>query len=170
MRAGMDARDVMKDILRQVPAKQLATEMRVSLSLVYKWAEAEEVGGSGSPLERVGELIRLTQNPLIMQWLGLQAGGFFIQNPQNVRHDGPLIPLTNHIVQEFADMLATIAQSAADDVIDEHEAKRIRSRWEQLKSVTEGFVQAAEIGNFSALREASAAGKSHPPAGKNTEG
>jgi hypothetical protein len=56
--------------------------------------------------------------------------------------------MTNDIVQDFADMLATIAKSSADNVISKEEAKTIRRRWEDLKSVTEGFVTAAESGNF----------------------
>ena len=55
---------------------------------------------------------------------------------------------TPDIVQEFADMLATIASSAADNKITPEEAKKIRARWEELKSVTEGFVKAAESGAF----------------------
>jgi hypothetical protein len=62
-----------------------------------------------------------------------------------------LIPLTNDIVQDFADMLATIAQAAADNTITKAEAKTIRRRWENLKSVTERFVHAAESGNFGEI-------------------
>jgi len=56
-------------------------------------------------------------------------------------------------VQEFADMLATIAQAAGDNVITKEEARNIRRRWEELKSVTEGFVHSAEDGNFARLHE-----------------
>jgi hypothetical protein len=45
-------------------------------------------------------------------------------------------------------MLATIATSSSDSVITKDEAKTIRARWEELKSVTEGFVAACESGNF----------------------
>ena len=61
--------------------------------------------------------------------------------------------MTNDIVQEFADMLATIATSASDNMITHEEAKKIRARWEGLKSVTEGFVKAAEAGTFGAAKE-----------------
>ena len=47
-------------------------------------------------------------------------------------------------------MLAVIAISSADSVITKVEAKKIRARWEELKTVTEGFVQAAEAGTFGA--------------------
>ena len=77
-------------------------------------------------------------------------------DPHNLPPGQPLIPMTNDIVQEFADMLATIAISSADSVITPEEAKKIRARWEELKSVTEGFVRAAESGNFSAPKEVGA--------------
>ena len=109
----------------------------------------KEGGTSGSPLDRIRDLVRSTRDPHIPQWICEEAGGFFIRNPKTLPPNRPLIPLTNDIVQEFADMLATIAQSSADSVITKDEAKRIRARWEELKSVTEGFVHAAEEGAFS---------------------
>jgi hypothetical protein len=36
------------------------------------------------------------------------------------------------------------------------EAKQIRARWEELKTVTEGFVAGCEEGNFSPLKNHSA--------------
>ena len=64
-----------------------------------------------------------------------------------------LIPATNEIVQEFADLLAVIATAAADNQITRKESVEIRERWEELKSVTEGFVACCEEGNFTALKE-----------------
>src|ERR1051325_5059817 len=124
--------------------------MNLSLSLIYKWAEPpEDESGSGanSPLDRVGQLIRITHDPRIAQWVCEQADGFFIRNP-HVQPTTDTLRATNNIVQEFADMLATIATASADNVISKDEAKTIRRRWEELKTVTEGFVTAAESGNF----------------------
>lgn len=50
-------------------------------------------------------------------------------------------------------MLATIASSAADNKITPEEAKKIRARWEELKSVTESFVRACESGNFGEVHQ-----------------
>ena len=149
----MQSHEVMREVLKKTSAKQIAATMALSLSLIYKWAEPpEDDSGSGasSPLDRVGQLIRITHDTRVAQWVCEQAGGFFIRNPQNLPALQPLIPITNDIVQEFADMLATIAMSSADSVITREEAKNIRRRWEELKSVTEGFVTAAERGNFGA--------------------
>ena len=152
----MESHEVMREVLKRTSAKQIAADMGLSLSLIYTWSEPpEDDSGSGasSPLERVGHLVRITKDARIAQWVCEQAGGFYIRNPQNFPPGGPLIPVTNDIVQEFADMLATIAQSSADSVITKDEAKKIRARWEELKSVTEGFVKAAEAGSFGAVKE-----------------
>lgn len=159
---GMESHEVMREVLKKTSAKQIAADMGLSLSLIYKWAEPpEDDSGSGasSPLDRVGQLIRISHDPHIAQWICEQAGGFFIRNPQHFTRDQPLIPITNDIVQEFADMLATIATASADNVITRDEAKKIRARWEELKSVTEGFVRAAESGTFGPAGSTSASPK-----------
>lgn len=149
----MHSHEVMREVLKKTSAKQIAADMRLSLSLVYKWAEpAEEGSGASSPLERVGQLIRITGDPRLAQWVCERADGFFIRNPHNFPSTQRLIPATNDIVQEFADMLATIAGASADNTISKEEARTIRRRWEDLKSVTEGFVRAAEGGNFSPVK------------------
>ncbi len=152
----MHSHEVMKEVLKKTSAKQIAAEMGLSLSLIYKWAEPpEDTTGSGasSPLDRVGQMIRITHDVRLAQWVCEQAGGFFIRNPHAMQTERQLIPLTNDIVQEFADMLATIATSSADSVITKEEARNIRRRWEELKTVTEGFVTAAEKGAFAAATE-----------------
>jgi len=152
----MQSHEVMREVLKKTSAKQICADMGLSLSLIYKWAEPpEDDSGSGasSPLDRVGQLIRITGDARIAQWVAEQAGGFFIRNPHNLPPTHALIPATNDIVQEFADMLATIAQASADNAISKEEAKTIRRRWEELKGVTEGFVRAAESGNYGPLRK-----------------
>jgi uncharacterized membrane protein YebE (DUF533 family) len=89
-----------------------------------------------------------------VQWICQRAGGFFVLNPKtNKPHPTYLIPATNAIVQEFADLLAVVAAAAADNQITQHESKQIRARWEKLKGVTETFVACCEQGNFLPLKE-----------------
>src|ERR1043165_650491 len=136
----MHSHEVMREVLKKTSAKQIAAEMGLSLSLIYKWAEPpEDDSGSGasSPLDRVGQLIRITGDARVAQWVCEQANGFFIRNPQNLAPVGNVILATNDIVQEVGGMLATIAQASADNTISRDEAKTIRLRWEELKSVTE---------------------------------
>jgi hypothetical protein len=151
----MQSHEVLKEVLKKTSAKQISAEMGLSLSLIYKWAEPpqDETGsGANNPLDRIEQLLRITNDPRIAQWVCEQAGGFFITNPKAKPHSVQLIPFTNNIVQEFADMLGAIAVAAADNAISKDEAKAIRRRWEDLKSVTEGFVHSSEEGNFAAIK------------------
>jgi len=150
----MQSHELLKEVLKKTSAKQIAAEMALSISLIYKWAEVppDESGhGANNPLDRIEQLIRITGDKRIAQWVCERTGGFFISNPAAGPHPHSLIPATNSIVQEFADMLQVIAMAAADQTITDKEAGSIRARWEELKSVTEGFVRAAEEGKFGEL-------------------
>jgi hypothetical protein len=150
----MESHEVLKEVLKRTSAKQISAEMGLSLSLIYKWAEPptdESGSGANNPLDRIDQLLKITSDKRIAQWVCERSGGFFITNPEAKPHPFSLIPATNDIVQEFADMLQVIASAAADQKITQGEAKTIRARWEELKSVTEGFVRAAEHGNFGDL-------------------
>jgi hypothetical protein len=94
----MHSHEVMREVLKRTSAKLIASEMRLSLSLIYKWAEKpedESGSGAGSPLDRVGELIRITGDARVAQWVCEQAGGFYIRNPHNLPPNQALIPITN---------------------------------------------------------------------------
>jgi len=150
----MQSHELLKDVLQNISAKQIASEMGLSLSLIYKWAEpAAEGSGASNPLDRIEQLLKLTGDRRLAQWVAERAGGFFILNPKNNPQAIHLIPATNTIVQEFADMLAVIAAAATDNTITKPEAKDIRDRWEELKSVTEGFVRCCEAGNFGPVHQ-----------------
>ena len=154
----MKSHELLREVFEKCNPKQIAGDLGLSVSLIYKWAEAPEESGGGSgaanPLDRVEALLKCTQDTRLIQWLCERAGGFFIKNPKlNWAQPDFLVPATNQIVQEFADLLAVIAVAAGDNQISKHEAKTIRARWEELKQVTEGFVHCCESGNFSALRE-----------------
>lgn len=156
----MQSHELLREVYAGANVKQIAAEMNLSLSLIYKWAEPSEAPGSGSvnPLDRIEELIRVTGDDRIVRWITERANGFFIKNPKATwPHPFHLVPATNQIVQEFADLLAVIAKAAHDNAISPAEAAAIRARWEELKSGTEGFVRCCEEGNFAALR--------NPPSG-----
>jgi hypothetical protein len=147
----MQSHELLKDVLKRTSAKQIAADMSLSLSLIYKWAEppTESAGsGSSNPLDRIAQLLGSTKDPRIAQWVCERASGFFIANPTTKVSGEALVPATNHILRDFADLLATITAASADQQVSIDEARAIRERWERLKSVTEGFVQAAEKGSY----------------------
>ena len=153
----MQSHEVLREVLQNVSPKHVAAELGLSLSMIYKWAEAPEgeaASGAINPLARVEALHRATNDHRLVQWLCQRAGGFFIANPKKaVPHPDYLIPATNEIVQDFADLLAVIAGAAADNDISTKEAADIRRRWEELKSVTECFVHCCEQGNFAPVKK-----------------
>jgi hypothetical protein len=150
----MESHELLREVFEKKAAKEISDDLGLSTSMVYKWAQpAANEGGVGNPLDRIEALLKSTGDERIVQWICQRAGGFFIQNPKNAPHPHFLIPATNQIVQEFADLLAVVATTAADNKITLAEAKQIRQRWEELKSVTEGFVACCENGNFNSLRE-----------------
>src|SRR5688572_24694361 len=80
----MQSHEVLREVLKKTSAKQIAADMGLSLSLIYKWAEPpSDLTGSGAhnPLDRVDQLLKITQDTRIAQWVCERAGGFFIANP-----------------------------------------------------------------------------------------
>ncbi len=150
----MESHELLREVLQNANPKETAAELGLSLSMVYKWAEPpDQKSGAANPLDRVAMLYKSTQDPRIVQWLCEAAGGFFIKNPKTSHsHPAFLVPAMNEVVQEFADLLSVMAAAASDSQITKAEAQAIRARWEKLKSVTEGFVQCCEEGNFRSVK------------------
>ena len=152
----MESHELLQEVFQKTSAKQIAAALGLSLSMIYKWSEPDDGTGSGAanPLDRIEALVRCTNDTRIVHWICEQAGGFFIKNPKATwPHPIHLMPATNQIVQEFADLLAVIATAATDNQITKQESKTIRARWEELKAVTEEFVQCCEKGNFTPMKK-----------------
>jgi transposase len=152
----MQSHELLREVFQKTSVKEIADDLGLSLSTLYKWAEPDDNGGSGAtnPLDRIDALIKSTNDQRLVQWVCQRAGGFFILNPKHDKaHPDFLIPATNEIVQEFADLLAVVATAASDNHITQAESKKIRARWEELKTVTESFVACCEQGNFAPLKK-----------------
>jgi hypothetical protein len=152
----MESHELLHEIFEKKTPKEVSADLELSTSMIYKWAQPppDNAGsGTANPLDRIEALYQSTGDQRLVQWICQRAGGFFILNPKNAPHPHFLIPATNQIVQEFADLLAVIATAAADNQITPAEAKQIRARWEELKTVTEGFVECCEEGNFNTFKD-----------------
>src|SRR5271165_6585339 len=100
----MESHELLREVFQKVSPKNAASELGLSLSMVYKWAEPpDQQSGAANPLDRVGALIALSQDERIVQWLCQKSDGFFIKNPAH-HHSHPefLVPAMNTVVQEFA--------------------------------------------------------------------
>ncbi|MEM9400279.1 MAG: phage regulatory CII family protein [Verrucomicrobiota bacterium] len=150
----MKSHEVLRDVIQKAGPKVVADYLNVSLSLIYKWTQAQGELGSGSrnPLDRIQQLIKCGNDQSIVQWICHQSGGFFIQNVNATESDQKLYPAMNNTLQEFATLLSTMTRAGEDNRITEEEAENIRQCWESVKSITEGFVNNCESGKFDHLR------------------
>ncbi|MGJ8696558.1 MAG: phage regulatory CII family protein [Verrucomicrobiaceae bacterium] len=152
----MESHEVFKVAFKNCSPKEVAAELGVSLSLVYKWAQEQSASGSGSrnPLDRLLEVIRLTKEPKIIEWLCEKNDGYFVRNPESSCQQGfQVLPATNEIVSQFGSLLTRISQAAADSSITGDEAEEIRTQWDKLKCYGEGFVRCCEEGDFEKMAE-----------------
>ena len=128
--------------------------------MIYKWAEPPDpAAGSGAvnPLDRIDALQKCScAGPRVVQWICQRAGGFFIKNPRRPIHPHPefLIPATNEIIQEFADLLGVIANAVADNQITESEAADIPRTVGGVEVRDGGFCAMLRAGQFPAFEKA----------------
>ena len=150
----MNSHELMRDLFTSTNVKQLASELGVSQSLVYKRAEDASENGSGAvnPLDRVEALLKYSRDSRIIQWLCASVGGFFVGNPKRVTGEFIMPIATNSAIKDLSSLIGTIAAGAEDNKITPKEAELIRHEWEQVKSTLEGFVQNCEDGKFAAKR------------------
>lgn len=149
----MESHEVLKQTISDLGVKSVAADMNLSSSLIYKWCQPKDspdAGGAENPLDRLGKVFELTGDTTPIEWLCKKADGYFVKNPNSDgRSKSHPLQATQSILKEFAELLDTVSKSMADDQkIDNKEASRIRKEWDDLKSVTEGFVRDCESGEY----------------------
>ncbi len=148
----MDSHEVIQQAIdKNSNVKEVASQLGISSSLVYKWASGEDYKGEGAsnPLDRVKKLFDITGDEQLIHWLCQKAGGVFVRNPPTKCVKGfEVVPATQEIVMRFADVLSAISKAASDSHINDEEAGHIRSEWDDLKRYAEGFVRCCEEGDF----------------------
>jgi len=150
----MESHEVLKRAMQKTTPKAVAAELGVSLSLVYKWAEKPNDFGSGSrnPLDRLQQIIELSGDYGIVEWLCRQQGGHFVIDPDVTGHQmNHILPATQAIIGQFSDLLNEISDAADDLSVSHDEAVAIRQVWDKLKSYAEGFVRSCERGDYRTM-------------------
>lgn len=167
----MESHEVLKNAFDKSSPKEIASELGVSLSLVYKWAQEQSDTGSGSrnPLDRVIELFKLTGDHRILEYICEHCDGYFVRNPVSHCEEGfQVLPATNEIVAQFASLLMRISLAAQDNSITNDEAEDIRNSWDKLKGYGEGFVRCCEEGDFELMEVEKEDNKPEKPAVRKT--
>ena len=152
----MRSYEVLKRAADRVGVKALAADLRLSPALVYKWcqdwdANDPDASGARNPLDRLADIVRVTGDREVVNWLCHEAGGFYVTNPNDPPEDvaTELLVNTQCLVKEFSQLLTTVTKSIEDDgEIEPAEADRIRLAWELLKGTAEAFTVACERGKF----------------------
>lgn len=155
----MKSHEVLRSAFKETSPKVVASELGVSLSLVYKWAQEQSDSGSGSknPIDRLVNIFELTNHHGLIEHLAEKCGGYFVRNPESSCNQGfQYLPATNEIVGQFSHLLTRISSAALDNSITSDEAAQIRAVWDQLKGFTEGFVRCCEEGDFEIMGQAPA--------------
>ena len=150
----MESHDVLRQALRKTTPKAVAAELGVSLSLVYKWTEKpmDETAAGRNPLDRLWQIMKLSEDPGILDWLCQKQGGHFVKDPDVSGHQiDHVLPATQEIIGQFSDLLARISKAATDHSVTKEEADEIRQCWDKLKSYSEAFVRACENGDFKSM-------------------
>lgn len=131
--------------------KAVASELKISSSLLYRWCLPSQGSGTQNPLDRVQQLIQVLADPAPLHWLCQENNGFFVGNPGLAdQKPGPVLHTTQQMLKEFSEMLSVISEAVCgDQTIDTEEAGRIRKEWEELKCLTERFVVSCERGEFA---------------------
>lgn len=150
----MESHEVLKKSVSDLGVKSVASDLGLSTSLIYKWcqpSDSEESSGAGNPLDRLSKVYELTGDTGPIEWLCLQADGYFVPNvPAEDTAAVPLLHMTRRIVREFSELLDVLTESIENDGrIDDGESKNIRKEWEQLKSTAESFVSSCEKGLYA---------------------
>ncbi|MES2573022.1 MAG: hypothetical protein V4710_23570 [Verrucomicrobiota bacterium] len=76
----MKSHQLFRELFQHANAKEVAAALGLSTSMIYKWAEPMGEGGSGTanPLDRIEQLLKLTGDRRLAEWVSERAGGFFI--------------------------------------------------------------------------------------------
>jgi hypothetical protein len=149
----MESHEVLRAAIHPVGVKSVAHRTRLSTSLVYKWCQAKDdpdASGVDNPLDRIQKLVEVTGSTAPLHWLCQKNNGFFVENPvKGDLENTPALMAAQKLLSEFSELLSVVSQSfERDSSIDAKESNRIRTEWEQLKTVAERFVVACEEGVY----------------------
>ena len=150
----MKSHEILKQSMENVGVKAIASDMRLSSSLLYKWCQSHaepDESGATNPLDRVAKIFEATGDLQIISWICQQADGFFVSNPKpGCDSAESLFAHTQRMVAEFSDLLQAVSKSYDQDgEVCQADAQRIRQEWEDLKGVGESFVSGCEDGLFT---------------------
>lgn len=134
-----------------VGVKKVAEAFDVSESIIHKWVETGEHHRK-NPMEDFLKLMEVLKwDPEFMRYICGLGGGCYVKDPplKNGKAQD-LMSVENDVMGNMGGLMKTISIAARDKNISSHKARDIRKGWDEVKSLTEGFVVGCEHGNFDA--------------------
>jgi hypothetical protein len=147
---GLASHEVCQQACNKIECKNVARDMKLSLTLIHKWCSAPPPHGSGlpNPLDRLETFYHCTGDAGLVEWLCARAGGFFVKNPPAQAVSPNLLTAENDMELEQIKFLEAVTAAARKGSISPEEAAKLRTRLERMKSAGESFVAACERGAF----------------------
>jgi hypothetical protein len=79
----MESYEVLRQAFKKVGCKTVAAELKLSPSLVHQWSRGQKgTSAAVNPVDRVKQLVELTDGDEILEWLCAQRGGLFVRRSQ----------------------------------------------------------------------------------------
>lgn len=153
----LKSHEVLKKAIEKSGVKSVASDLKLSTALVYKWCQElsdkddPSVSGAINPLDRIQQIYDKTKDAELINWVCQMANGYFVENalvdePRELR----IFKNIQKMIKEFSETLEKISECFDNDQkITRQEAAQIRKEWEDLKRIGEGFVFACELGKFN---------------------
>jgi hypothetical protein len=156
----LKSHEILRQVVEGIGTKQVASDLRISTSLVYKWCappgEDADLSGARNPLDRLVHLCESTEDRRPIEWLCEHFGGFFVENSADENQaeiDAAYLQQTQTLLHDFSALLQVISDSIANEGrIDSEEAREIRQHWQKLQAQGEGFVRSCEEGHYDPER------------------
>jgi hypothetical protein len=147
----MKSHELLRKVFRKFGCKNVAQELRLSLSLVQKWTRPCGKAGSGelNPLDRIVSMLQYTGDRRLVEWLCREAGGQFTANPPlKEAHEATLIPASCDVMREMSNLQAAMAAGMKDCRMSPEQAAELRELWDVLKPDMERYLESCERGQF----------------------
>lgn len=79
----MESYKVLRRAFKTVGCKNVAAGLKLSPSLIHQWSRARDgQSDAANPLDRVAQLVALTGNEALLDWLCAQRGGRFVRRSE----------------------------------------------------------------------------------------
>ncbi len=152
----MNSRKILKLALKGCDRDDVAKAIGISKGSLNNQVAGEKPyfpkGHTQNFVDRVVNFIDITYEStgkmILLEQLAEEFGFITIQNPAIKATGTPVVSKVSEILKDFAGVIDEIGKAAEDQRIEPDEAERIRSKWENMKRLTEAFVLACETGVY----------------------